>query len=94
MFPSDAAQQARNALADINDVLKKAGASLAHAVASRVYVTDLEAADAVTPVLERCSKTFGQPVHFSFAKFLQVAQKSRLRLQLQSQSEAPFLRPR
>ena len=51
IFPTDAAQQARNALAEIDDVLKKAGASLAHAVASRVYVTDLEAADAVTPVL-------------------------------------------
>ncbi len=49
-FP-DAAQQARNALADIDNVLKKAGASLADAVASRVYVTDFEAADAVTPVL-------------------------------------------
>ena len=51
IFPPDAAQQARNALADIDNVLKKAGASLADAVASRVYVTDFEAADAVTPVL-------------------------------------------
>ncbi len=51
MFPPDAAQQARNALADIDNVLRKAGASLANAVASRVYVTDLESAEAVTPVL-------------------------------------------
>ena len=56
IFPTDAAQQARNALAEIDDVLKKAGASLAHAVASRVYVTDLEAADAVTPVLGEAFK--------------------------------------
>lgn len=51
MFPLDAAEQAHNALADIDAVLKKAGASLANAVASRVYVTDLQAADAVTAVL-------------------------------------------
>jgi enamine deaminase RidA (YjgF/YER057c/UK114 family) len=51
LFPSDAAAQARNALADIDAVLTKLGAGLTHAVASRVYVTDPEAAAAVTPVL-------------------------------------------
>jgi len=50
-FPADAATQARNALADIDAVLRKLGADLTHAVASRVYVTDPEAAEAVTPVL-------------------------------------------
>lgn len=55
-FPPDAAEQARNAFADIEDALNKAGASLANAVASRVYVTDLEAAEAVGPVLGQMFK--------------------------------------
>jgi enamine deaminase RidA (YjgF/YER057c/UK114 family) len=50
-FPEDPAQQARNALSSIDDTLRRAGSSLADAVVSRVYVTDLEAASAVTPVL-------------------------------------------
>ncbi|WP_134724353.1 RidA family protein [Paracoccus luteus] len=50
-FPADPAQQARNALASIDTALREAGASLADAVASRVYVADREAAEAVTPVL-------------------------------------------
>jgi enamine deaminase RidA (YjgF/YER057c/UK114 family) len=50
-FPEDPAQQARNALSSINDTLRQAGSSLADAVVSRVFVTDAEAASAVTPVL-------------------------------------------
>lgn len=50
-FPEDPAMQARNALASIDAALREAGASLADAVACRTYVTDREAATAVSAVL-------------------------------------------
>lgn len=50
-FPEDPATQARNALASIDAALREAGSSLSDAVVSRVFVTDKEAAAAVTPVL-------------------------------------------
>lgn len=50
-FPTEVAQQARNALASIDSALKQAGSSLSDVIISRVYVTDAEAATAVTPVL-------------------------------------------
>lgn len=50
-FPDDAAAQARNALSSIEAALFKAGASLKNAVASRVYVSDRDSANAVTTVL-------------------------------------------
>ena len=51
LFPEDPGQQARNALASIQATLREAGSSLADVIVSRVYVSDLEAATAVTPVL-------------------------------------------
>lgn len=50
-FPKDPALQARNALSSIDKTLREAGSSLADTVVSRVYVTDVEAASAVVPVL-------------------------------------------
>ncbi|WP_252349219.1 MULTISPECIES: Rid family hydrolase [Brucella/Ochrobactrum group] len=50
-FPTNAGEQARNALADIDEVLRNLGASLQNAVASRVYVSDRTSAAEVTPVL-------------------------------------------
>ncbi|WP_333827235.1 Rid family hydrolase [Pararhodobacter sp.] len=50
-FSEDAAEQARRALVSIDATLREAGSSLADAVVSRVYVTDHDAAAAVTPVL-------------------------------------------
>ena len=50
-FPEEPAHQARNALSSIDATLRQAGSSLADVIVSRVYVTDAEAASAVTPVL-------------------------------------------
>lgn len=50
-FPDDAAEQARHALMSIEDALREAGSSLADAIVSRVYVSDRDAAAAVSPVL-------------------------------------------
>lgn len=50
-FPDDASQQTRNALSSIDNALLAAGASLSDAVASRVYITNRDDANAVSLVL-------------------------------------------